>query len=71
MLLTSQAAAHQSNKQAREAKAAAIKAKIAALPNLTDEQRDAVEDMVLAHVASHSGQEPSYEGIASHVRKQK
>jgi hypothetical protein len=45
-----------------------IEAKIALLPNLTDEQRVIVSDIALGHIKSQN-REPSYEGIAAHVRK--
>jgi|HubBroStandDraft_6_1064221.scaffolds.fasta_scaffold12729_8 hypothetical protein len=54
--------------QAREKVRATVTAKVNALPNLTDAQRQAVLDICLAHAVNHSGVEPSYEGIARHVR---
>jgi hypothetical protein len=43
--------------------------KVDALPNLTDAQRAHVKNICVGYVETHSGGEPSYEGIADHVRR--
>lgn len=47
-----------------------VTTKVAALPNLTDEQRERVLEIAIAAASKHIGREPSYEGIANLVRSQ-
>lgn len=48
--------------------ASSVTAKVNALPNLTDEQRERVQEIALAAASKHIGREPNYEGIANLVR---
>jgi hypothetical protein len=54
---------------AREA-AEIVRSKVANLPNLTSDQRQAVLDIALAHVANR-GEEPAYDAIAKLVRSRR
>jgi len=49
---------------------AEVAQKVSSLPNLTDEQRERVQEIAIAFAVKNQGREVSYENIANLVRSQ-